>query len=93
MKKLTLRLSDIDSKDMLYSRLSEALSLPAYCGRNLDALHDVLTDIHEDTFVKISGIDELRESLGGYVDAFVRVISDSEEENPHFAFSIRDGDK
>lgn len=88
MIKLTLNLSDIDSKEMLHDKLAEVLQFPEYYGRNLDALHDLLTDIHEDTYLKLIGIDELRESIGSYADGFLSVVIDSEEENEHFAFRI-----
>ena len=35
----------IDSRETLHQRLFELLHFPAWYGRNLDALHDCLTDL------------------------------------------------
>lgn len=37
-------LAGVEDREMLYQRLAEALPLPGYCGKNLDALYDVLTE-------------------------------------------------
>ena len=63
----------IDSRETLHQRLFELLHLPAWYGRNLDALHDCLTELREPV--------TLRETLGGYASGFGHVLDDSEREN------------
>lgn len=83
MKKITLDLSGISLRYELHLTLKKAFGFPDYYGRNLDALHDCLTDITEDTEVEIFNADELIESLGSYGAAALHVIEDSAEENGH----------
>lgn len=47
MKKIFVGKGDLASRDALYDFLGERLALPAYFGRNLDALYDVLTELSE----------------------------------------------
>ena len=84
MKKVLLYTGGINTKDELHDLLKESLDLPDYYGRNLDALHDCLTDIGEDTVIGLfeSGKQQLIDS---YVDLLKRVLRDAEEENPHLA--------
>lgn len=37
----------VDSRETLHQRLSELLHLPVWYGRNLDALHDCLTELRD----------------------------------------------
>ena len=45
----------LSTADAVYEYLSEELSFPAYFGRNLDALHDCLTDISAPTRLVLTG--------------------------------------
>ena len=56
---------------------------PAYYGKNLDALHDCLTDLHEPTELIVRGTSALDELLGRRANAFRRVLDVSAEENPN----------
>ena len=71
----------IDSRETLHQRLTELLQLPAWYGRNLDALHDCLTELREPVALRIIHAHALRESLGGYASGFSHVLVDSEREN------------
>lgn len=65
--------------DLTHERLADAFGFPAYYGRNLDALHDCLCDIAEDTAILVADVD------GGDPAArrILAVLRDSAEENPH----------
>ena len=56
----------VDSRETLHQRLSELLHLPVWYGRNLDALHDCLTELREPVALRVIHAHALRESLGGY---------------------------
>lgn len=59
--------------------LAEAFDFPAWYGGNLDALHDCLTEIGEDTAIVITDMGEADE-VGRRI---LSVITDSAGENPH----------
>jgi ribonuclease inhibitor len=49
--------SRLDTPDAVYDYLQEELCLPSYFGRNLDALHDCLTDIGTPTRLILTGAE------------------------------------
>ena len=80
MKKRRIDLEGAESPEEVYRRIAEALDLPGYYGRNLDALYDCLTEIDEDTCIGVYG------SMGPpeeYLSRVRRVFCDAEEENAH----------
>lgn len=82
MKTCTLygaRIADIDA---LHAALAEGLGFPAWYGRNLDALYDVLTDIREGVTLTIYDWDALTDTLGEKAAALRRVLQDAGQENP-----------
>lgn len=71
----------IESREELHTRLAEGLSLPAYYGRNLDALYDCLTDLAEKTTIVVTHLAKLEEHLGAYAKHFQRVLKAAAAEN------------
>lgn len=80
-------LSGVTSREELFDKIEDGLDLPVYFGKNLDALHDMLS--HSDIVLEICGIDELRGSLGGYADALCEMLRDTEAESKTFKVIIR----
>ena len=78
---VTLDGRTIDSREALHQRLSELLHLPAWYGRNLDALHDCLTDLQEPVTLRVICARQMREALGGYVSSLGHMLHDSAQEN------------
>ena len=76
----------IETRDELHDSLQAQLALPEYYGRTLDALYDCLTDIQEDTELRLLHAQMLNEQLGFYAGAMQRMICDACEENPHLSF-------
>ena len=74
--------NSIKNRDDLHRAFSEALVFPDYYGNNLDALHDCLTSLFEETEICISNRDMLKENLGDYAMKFEKCIEESSEENP-----------
>ena len=70
----------ISGWDALYDQLSEELALPEWFGRNLDALYDCLTDLH-DCQITIYHWEKLAERLGRKSSALRQVLSDAGLEN------------
>ncbi len=72
----------IKNRDDLHRAFSEALIFPDCYGNNLDALHDCLTSLFEETEICISNRDMLKDNLGDYALKFEKCIEESSEENP-----------
>lgn len=65
--------------------LKRELSFPSWYGRNLDALYDCLTDLHEDTEIVLqnwtaSGLQVMRQ-----------VMEDAATENLHLKVTVESG--
>ena len=78
----------IETREQLHDMLSEQLALPEYYGRNLDALFDCLTDLHEDTELRLTHADTLFAHLGVYADVLQTVLRDACAENPRLRFDV-----
>ena len=86
MKYVFLDGEKIDSARELHGVFAASLELPDYFGRNMDALHDCLTDIFEPVTVIAVHTPELREHLGRSANAFWRLMGDMCKENENFRF-------
>jgi ribonuclease inhibitor len=84
MHHVTLSCYAIHSKEDLHRQLAQALALPAWYGKNLDALHDCLTDLSQDTTLTLTQAQTLENALGGYAKGLRQVLTDAAAENPHF---------
>lgn len=72
MKEILIDCKGITEKDGLHQLFATALSLPEWCGDNLDALYDCLTDLEEPTHVTLhnfAGPNIFREMLLDAADA------------------------
>ena len=67
----------ITDRESLHQLLRQKLSLPEDCGKNLDAVFDVLTDPGKDRIITVKHEDLIRERLGDYADAFLRMLEDA----------------
>lgn len=81
MRTVTLELNHIDTVAALHIYLQYMLSLPAYYGRNLDALYDVLGDIAADTRIIVRA-REAHGEVAEYLPRLMRVLEDAARENP-----------
>jgi len=83
MIELKLDASGAATRSALHDLFAQALSFPAWYGRNLDALHDCLTATTEDVTITVAE-EELIGTLGErYVRNLSRLLRDCAEENPH----------
>lgn len=83
MKHAIIDGSAVTSMAEVHRLLAEQLAFPQWYGNNLDALHDCLTELAEETHIEILSPERLAETLGsGYV-RLCRVLTDSAEENPY----------
>lgn len=80
MKTIRLDVTNIFTVRALHVYLAYRLNLPDYYGRNLDALHDVLGEITDQTRIVLSGQPASAE-MAAYLPRLVRVFSDAAQEN------------
>ena len=68
----------ISGKEALHDYLTDALCLPDYYGRNLDALYDCLTEFPEcEIIITDTG------TLDEYIALIMDVFSEAAEDNPN----------
>ncbi len=80
----------MQTREAAHDELAAALSLPAYYGRNLDALHDCLTDLGQ-TQITLVAASALLGSLSEYGERLVAVLLRSSVENPRLGVSVHTG--
>ena len=74
------RLLDRESMAMY---MKEVFQLPGHFGKNLDALHDVLSEVTEDTEIDLTRENTDRICQGKYAFKVLMVLGRAAEENPH----------
>ncbi len=79
---------DVGSMKDLHDGLMEQLQLPAYYGRNLDALWDVLSTWHEPIHFDVINHEKLLEKLGKGGASFLRLMMQVAIENPRITMDI-----
>ena len=72
----------------IHASLARQLEFPEWYGGNLAALHDCLTDFHEDVDLSIVHPEALFERLGSAYVRLTRVLSDAAEENPYLKLHL-----
>ena len=73
-------LSEVTTKEELQEVLVKELPLPDYYGRNLDALHDVLSESSSDWSIIFYNTKRAAYKLGKYFDAFKRLCAEASED-------------
>ena len=63
------------SREETHAYLKETFGFPDYYGKNLDALHDCLTEMGE-MEVEIENVAEMLAALGRYVELLMQVLDD-----------------
>ena len=89
MREITLDCRGFVPRSEVHRVFAEALAFPDHYGNNLDALHDCLTSLPEETKLTLLHWEATQEGLGRYALGLKRVLTDSEEENPmlHIQFA------
>ena len=75
----------LGSAEAVYDHLSEELAFPPYFGRNLDALHDCLTDISVPTRLVLTG------TAASCAGEFLPVIKDAAWRNRNLSMESHEG--
>ena len=66
----------LDSREALHQALSALLAFPAYYGKNLDALHDCLTDLSDPVHLTVLHAQalDIRADLSGFDDLLMHLV-------------------
>lgn len=86
MRSIILNGKRMISREVSHAYLKRKLDLPSYCGRNLDALYDVLTENNEWTTITLINKKVMKEKLGPYGENIIQVFKDAEDVNPKLSF-------
>lgn len=85
MKDITIDCRGLVPRSDLHKAFADALAFPDHYGNNLDALHDCLTDISEETRIRLLHWEAAEANLGNYARSAKRAILDAAIENPRLA--------
>lgn len=76
--------SRIDGPREFHDILARELHFPEWYGSNLDALHDCLTEIHEDTVLVFLNWAH----VAAFARGFRRCLEDAQKENPKLSVTF-----
>lgn len=81
MNTVVIDCKTVKSMDDVHETFRSSLPLPQYYGNNLDALHDVLTDIREYTSIIVLNSGTVPVAAAGKWGAFTAMLKDTAEQN------------
>ena len=87
--KYEIDMAGLYNPDDLYDRLEEYIELPEYFGRNLDALHDVFSEIAEETEFIFTNVQEAEVMMSKYMRNFKRMCDALQKENTHLHLAFQ----
>lgn len=82
MKTVAIDCAAIADRAAFHDAFSQALHFPDWYGRNLDALHDLLTAVSEETTLRLAHWDAAESALGHYAHAAKRAMTHAAGKNP-----------
>lgn len=85
MKDITIDCRGFLPRSDLHRAFADALAFPDHYGNNLDALHDCLTEIAEETRIRLLNWMDAEQRLGNYARSAKRAILDAAMENRNLA--------
>ena len=87
-RRITLNGRRMRDRDSAYRYLKRKLRLRGGCGKNLDALHDVLSEPRFHAEITLTRTDRLFRSMGEYGQRFIDMMADTAGENPNLVFRV-----
>ncbi len=75
-------------RDAVHDWFAEKLSFPAYYGRNLDALYDLLTAYSEELEITVVHLPEMTSNLGSYASALMDTLWDASRDHQNISLII-----
>lgn len=68
------------SRDRAYEYINKTMRFPEYAGKNLDALHDCLSELSGDVIIIIQNVGIMLENLDKYAEKMLNVFRITAEE-------------
>ena len=87
-RRVTLSGNKTTSREVLHTYLAKKLAFPSYYGKNLDALHDCLTERSTPLHITVTYSERLKKHLGDYGETLLQVLQDAAGENELISISI-----
>ena len=81
MIQVTIDCTEIHDQEDFHDVFAQRLRLPKWYGRNLDALHDCLTDFSVPVTISLLHVQTLINRLGSYGRAAINCMEHAEREN------------
>ena len=78
----------VKTREDLHAAIAKELNFPAWYGGNLDALHDLLTEISSDTRLILADWPAAEAALGNYGPRVEKVLAVCALENPHLTIEF-----
>ena len=88
MRTIWIDISLLDDKRSMSGYMKQIFDLPEYFGGNLDALNDCMSEISEDTQIRLKREDLIKAAENAYAWKTIRVIINAASENPRLDFTI-----
>ena len=89
MKEIIIDGEKINDMQELHDIFAKELSFPEWYGNNLDALHDMLTELGEDITVTLQNRDALYEKINVRYGRFIKMLEHAKKENEHITLLIK----
>lgn len=83
MKYVYIGKETVETMDDIHSVFAKALDFPEYYGKNLDALHDCLTEVSSDCVVLLADKGYLQDTIGPKFDVLMELLNDVALENDY----------
>ena len=90
MRRVILNGKRMISKEKTHAYLKRKLDLPDYYGKNLDALWDVLTTIHEPLVIHVIHGDVMLVKMGDYGRRLLDTLEEAAKESRHVTIVVHD---
>ena len=87
MKQVQLDGQRMLTRENAYAELARAFGFPANCGKNLDALYDMLTDL-SDVVCTFDHSEDMVEALETYGLKLLQTLIEASIKNPAFKLQI-----
>ena len=88
MDTVIIDISELEAPADLHEIIKLKLDLPEYYGRNLDALHDVLTSVSSLHLI-LCGSGDTYNSIRDYLPRLQSVLRISADNNPNFTYEMK----
>ncbi|HSP48095.1 MAG TPA: barstar family protein [Clostridiaceae bacterium] len=90
MRRVILNGKRMISREIAHAYLKRKLDFPDYYGKNLDALWDLLTTIHEPLEIHVIHGDRMLAKMGDYGQRLLETLEEAAKESRHVTIVVHD---